>query len=118
MKRAQIKELAQSIAGGGFVSEKDAQWILNNFSRGDLKIFTRLLTQELKDKKVTASYAGNINEKDKERIISLFPDKDIEFNRDDENLGAGIKLEYRDFVLDYSVSGIIKRILNNIRESL
>lgn len=118
MKRAQIKELAQSIAVSGGISDNDMNWILKNFSRNDLKMFVRLLTQEMNEKKVVASYAGNMNDDDKNRIISLFPDKNIEFKRDDEGLGAGLKLEYSDFILDYSVSGIIKRILSNIRESL
>ncbi|MDR2426290.1 MAG: hypothetical protein LBD46_03820 [Endomicrobium sp.] len=118
MKRNQIREFAHSIAVYGYVSDKDAQWILNNFSRNDLKVFMRLLVQELKDRKVTAFYAGSINEEDKKRIILLFPDKEIEFKRDDENLGAGLKLEYSGFVLDYSISGITKRILSSIRESL
>lgn len=118
MKRAQIKELSQSIAVAGEISENDMNWILKNFSRNDLKIFVRLLTQEMKDRKVTASFSGNMSDEDKNRIISLFPDKNIEFKRDDEELGAGLKLEYSDFILDYSVSGIIKRILSSIRESL
>lgn len=118
MKRAQIKELAQSIAVTGGISDKDMNWILKNFSRSDLKMFIRLLTQEMKDRKVIASFAGNIGVEDKKRIISLFPDKNIEFKRNDEGLGAGVKLEYSDFILDYSVSGIIKRILSSIRESL
>ncbi|MCL1972821.1 MAG: hypothetical protein FWG57_07535 [Endomicrobia bacterium] len=118
MKRAQIKELAQSIAVYGEVSDKDMKWILDNFSRNDLKMLIKLLSYEIKERKVIASYAGNINEADEKRINSLFPQKNVEFKRDDENLGAGLKLEYGDFVLDYSVSGIIKRILSSIRESL
>ena len=48
----------------------------------------------------------------------MFPNKKILFKRDDENISGGVRFEYGDFVLDYSVSGIVKRILNDIRESL
>ena len=117
MKRAQIKELAQSIAVYGEVSDKDMKWIFDNFSRNDLKMLIKLISYEIKERKVIASHAGNINAADEKRIISFFPGKNVEFKRDD-NLGAGLKLEYGDFVLDYSVSGIVGRILSNIRENL
>lgn len=118
MKRAQIKELAESIAYYEELSDKDLSWIINNFSRQEKKLFMRLLAEAVKERNVTATFAGAISDSDKKKIVSLFPDKKIEFKRDDDSLGAGVKLEYSDFVLDYSVSGIIKRILNGIRESL
>ncbi|MCL2144367.1 MAG: hypothetical protein FWH43_02565 [Endomicrobia bacterium] len=118
MKRMQIKELAQSVAVYGGISDNGMRWIADNFSRNELKMFALILSNELRDRKVIASFAGNISKTDKNRIISLFPDKNVEFKRDDENLGAGLKLEYGDFVLDCSVSGIVERVLGNIKENL
>lgn len=117
MKRIRIEELAHSVAESGGISDGGVKWMLNNLSRKDLKLFLKLLKRKLGEGKVTASFAGNISGEDEKRIKSLFPGKSVEFRRDD-GLGAGLKLEYGDFVLDYSVSGIVKRILNGIRESL
>ncbi len=118
MKKAQIKELARSVIEHGGMSDKDMQWVLSKFSRQDLKLFARYLAAEAKNRKATAFFAGEISEQDKKRITSLFNGKQVEFKRDDENVGAGVRFEFGDYVLDYSVSGIVKRILSSIRESL
>lgn len=118
MKRAQIKEISESIVKAGGLSEKGLQWIFEHFSRNDLKLFMKLLSKDIKNKNVTASYAGDMDSIGKKKIETLFPGKNITFKRDDESLGAGVRLEYADYVLDYSVSGIVQRILNGIRESL
>ncbi|MDR0822556.1 MAG: hypothetical protein LBN20_02090 [Endomicrobium sp.] len=118
MKRSQIKELAQSIVKYDSASDNDVNWIFSKFSRKDLKLFMRLLEGETRQNSVIVSHAGAVSAEYKDKIISLFPNKKISFKRSDEELGGGLKIEYSDFVWDYSVSGIVKRILNNIRESL
>ena len=118
MKRSQIKELVNSIIKYDELNIKDLKWILANLSRQELKLFMRLLLKEIKDNSVTASFAGELSDINKKKIIAMFPNKKILFKRDDENISGGVRFEYGDFVLDYSVSGIVKRILNDIRESL
>jgi F-type H+-transporting ATPase subunit delta len=76
------------------------------------------LSKAIKYNSVTASFAGELSDVNKRKIIAMFPDKKILFKRDDKNIVGGMRLEYGDFVLDYSVSGIVGRILNGIRESL
>ena len=118
MKRAQIKEISGSIAGADGLSEKDLKWIFEHFSRKDLKLLMKLLSEDIKNKNVTAFFAGHIDDNNKKKVETLFPGKKVTFKRDDESLGAGVRFEYEDYVLDYSVSGMVKRILNGIRESL
>lgn len=118
MKISQIKELVDSIIKHDELSIKGLDWILSNLSRQELKVFMRLLSKEIKNSSVTASFAGELNDVNKRRITAMFPNKKILFKRDDENISGGVRFEYGDFVLDYSVSGIVKRILNDIRESL
>jgi F-type H+-transporting ATPase subunit delta len=118
MKRSQIKELVNSIVKYDELNIKDLEWILSNLSRQELKLFMRLLSKEIKDSSVTASFAGELSDTNKKKITAMFPNKKILFKRDDENISGGVRFEYGDFVLDYSVSGIVKRILNDIRESL
>jgi F-type H+-transporting ATPase subunit delta len=117
MKREQIKELARAAAEYGQMSEKDLDWLFSHLTKKELKYFINLLSWEIKNAKVSVSYAGTPTENDKKRIISLFADKKAEF-KEDSSLVAGVKFEYGDYVLDYSVSGMINKILENIRESL
>jgi len=118
MKISQIKELVESIVKYDELSGKDLEWLFSNFSRQDLRLFVHILSKEIKYNSVTASFAGELSDINKRRIIAMFPDKKISFKRDDKNIIGGVHLEYGDFVLDCSVSGIVKRILNGIRENL
>jgi len=118
MKRAQIRELAAAVAENGGMSDNDLQWVFKKFSRQELKSFAYLLSREMKDKSVTVFFAGEIGSGEKKRIENMFPGRNIEFKRDDAAVTAGLRFEYGDYVLDYSVSGIITRILNGIKESL
>ncbi|MDR3195454.1 MAG: hypothetical protein LBT58_01495 [Endomicrobium sp.] len=118
MKRSQIKELAKSIAEYDDLSEKDLNWVYSNLSRQELKTFVRLLSNEIKDKNVLATFAGELSGASKSKIEAAFPGKKITFKRDDAAVAGGVRFEYGDFILDYSVSGIARRILNVIKERL
>ncbi|MDR3253629.1 MAG: F0F1 ATP synthase subunit delta [Endomicrobium sp.] len=118
MKKSQIKELTESIAKYDELSEEDLKWIFSNLSRQELKLFIRLLSKEVKNSNVKVSFAGELSDEHKKKIAVMFPNKRILFKRDDESIAGGLHFEYNDFVLDYSVSGIVKRILNSIKESL
>jgi F0F1-type ATP synthase delta subunit len=118
MKIWQIKELAEAVAKDDSFSDKGLQWIFSNFSRAELKLFNRLLALEIKNNSVVVTYAGNMSDDNKNKIERMFSNKKILFKRDDEAIGGGASIEYGDFVLDYSVSGIIKRILSGIRDGL
>jgi F-type H+-transporting ATPase subunit delta len=118
MKRSKIRELTKSIVSYDELSTKDLEWVFSNLSRQELKLFVRLLSKEIKDNTVTASFVDELSCENKEKIKAMFPNKKILLKRDDKNIFGGVRFEYGDFVLDYSISGIIKRILNGIRENL
>ncbi|MDR0956473.1 MAG: F0F1 ATP synthase subunit delta [Endomicrobium sp.] len=118
MKRTQIKELAESVIKYNELSEKDLKWIYLNLSKRNIKLFLLLLSEEIKNSSVVVSFAGELSDVCKAKIIDMFPNKKIWFKRDDENIIGGMRFEYGDFVVDYSISGIIKRTLNEIREKL
>ncbi|MDR2812007.1 MAG: hypothetical protein LBB06_02735 [Endomicrobium sp.] len=118
MKRSQIKELAKSVVEYDELSEKDLNWVYSNFSRQEIKSFARLLSNEIKDKNVLATFAGELSVANKSKIESMFPGKKITFNRDDADVAGGVRFEYSDFILDYSISGIARRILNVIKARL
>jgi F-type H+-transporting ATPase subunit delta len=118
MKRSQIKELVKSIVEYDELSEKDLNWIYSNFSRQEIKIFIRLLSNEIKDKNVLVTFAGELSDANKNKIETMFLTKKITFKHNDADIVAGVRFEYSDFILDYSISGIAKIILNVIKERL
>jgi F-type H+-transporting ATPase subunit delta len=118
VKRSKIRELTKSIVKYDELSTKDLEWIFSNLSRQELKLFMRFLSREIKDNTVIASFAGELSYENKKKINAIFPNKKNLFKRDDENIFGGVRFQYGDFVLDYSISGMIKRILNGIKENL
>lgn len=118
MEKQQIKQIALSIIDNGDVSENVYNWIVNNFSKNDMKLFINYLRAAFKDKNVTVRYAGTPSQTVKEKIIKMFPGKSIVYVRDDKEIGAGVRIEFGDYVLDYTVTNMIIKIMKGIRESL
>ena len=118
MKKQQIKQLALSIVETGEISEDVSKWINSNLSKSELKLFVSYLSVALKDATVTVKYAGNPSQATKDKIQKMFPDKKIVYIRDDKEIGAGIKFEFGDYILDYTVTNMIVKIMKDLRESL
>jgi len=118
MEKQQIKQIALSIIQDGNVSEKVYDWIINNFSKNDMKLFINCLRTALKDKNVVVRYAGTPSDTVKEKITKMFPDKNLVYVRDDNQIGAGVRIEFGDYILDYTVTNMIIKIMKGIRESL
>lgn len=118
MKKQQIKQLALSIMETGEISPSVSEWINKNLSRGELKLFVGYLERALKEATVTVKYAGNPSQTTKEKIQKMFPDKKLVYVRADEEIGAGIKFEFGDYILDYTVTNMIVKIMKDLRESL
>ncbi|MDR1259895.1 MAG: F0F1 ATP synthase subunit delta [Endomicrobium sp.] len=118
MKKLQIKELTKSIVKHDEFSEENLKWVFENFSRKELKLFKCLLLKEIKNNNVTVSFTGKLNDENKTKINAMFPNRQILFKCNDKNIFGGLRFEYNDFILDYSISGILKKILNNIRERI
>ncbi|MDR2192314.1 MAG: F0F1 ATP synthase subunit delta [Endomicrobium sp.] len=117
MKRELIKELARSTAEYGEMSDEELNWLFARLSKKDLKLFINLLFWEIKNKKINVNYAGLMTRDYEEKINASFPNRRAEF-KEDPSLIAGVKFEYGDNILDYSVSGMINKILGNIKENL
>ncbi len=118
MKKQQIKQLALSIVEQGDISGDVSQWIFNNLQKSELKLFVNYLSSILKEATVVVKYAGDASPVIKNKIQKMFPDKKLVYIRDDEEIGAGIRFEFGDYILDYTVTNMILKIIKNIRESL
>jgi F0F1-type ATP synthase delta subunit len=118
MNRSQINALVEAIVKYDEFSEKALDWIYSNFSRQELKLFMRLLSKEIRNNNVTISFAGDLNDANRKKIATMFPNKKISFKHDNASIIGGMCFEYGDFVLDCSISGTLKRIVTIIKERL
>ena len=118
MKKQQIKQLALSIVETGEISQSVSDWINKNLSKSELKLFVNYLESALKAATVTVRYAGNPSQATKDKIAKMFPDKSLVYIRDDKEIGAGIRFEFGDYILDYTVTNMIVKIMKDIRENL
>lgn len=118
MKKQQIRKLAISIIEAGEISENVSQWIFKNLTKSEMKLLVSYMSCALKETTVVARYAGTPSTVTKEKIQKMFPDKKLVYIRDDKEIGAGIRFEFGDYVLDYTVTNMILKIMKDIRESL
>jgi F0F1-type ATP synthase delta subunit len=118
MKKFQIKKLAESIIKYDYLSNECFDWICNNFSKKDMRIFVCFLSKFINFYTVFVSFAGELNNVDIKEIKNIFKNKKIIFNRDDEHIISGICFKYNDFILDCSISYVVKNILKNIKKRL
>jgi F0F1-type ATP synthase delta subunit len=118
MKKEQIKKLAYSVVASREISENVSKWMLNNLSKADMKLFLRYFNNALREATVVAQYSGVLSEISKEKFQKMFPDKNIVFVRKDKEIGAGIKINFGDYILDYTISTMVEKIMKDIRENL
>lgn len=118
MKKEQIKKLAYSVIASEEISDTVSKWMLDNLSKADIKLFLRYLNNALREATVVAQYSGVLSEVSKNKFQKMFPDKKIVFVRKDEEVGAGIKINFGDYILDYTVSRMVEKIMKDIRENL
>ncbi len=118
MMKKQIKKLADLIVESGDVADNVVKWIFDNMSKSDMKLFLRYINNAERQKTAVVKYAGDLTEAAKNKIYGKFPGKRIVFVRRDEEIGAGIKINFGDYSLDYTVSGMIEKIMKDIRENL
>ena len=118
MKKQQIKQLAVSIIKSGEVTDEVSKWIFNNLTKNDIKILLSYMVASIKSNTVFVKYAGQASDTVKNKIQKMFPDKSIIYNRDDKDVVAGVKLEFGDYILDYTLYNMVDKIMKDIRESL
>lgn len=118
MKKLQIKQFAQSIVASDEISNDVVEWLLNNLTKAEMKLFVKYLALEIKEGTVVAKYAGQPSDIVQNKIQKIFQNKKIVYVRDDKEIGAGIKFEFGDYILDYTVSAMIVKIMKGIKERL
>lgn len=98
---------------GGDVKEDLAARVLADLSRAELKKFLAALRLELKRRVVHVGVAGEAGAGLDAAIARTWPGRTLRVRKDDA-LGAGVKVSAGDDVVDASVHGYIREIIEEL----
>jgi hypothetical protein len=102
-----------ALDAGGEVKDDVAARILSDLSRAELKKFLAALRLELKRRVVHVGVAGEAGAGLDAVIGRTWPGRTLRV-RKDEALGAGVKVSAGDDVVDASVQGYIREIIEEL----
>jgi hypothetical protein len=109
-----MNRLAQLVLGAdGQVDEQAASALLSGFTRAQLKEFLSALRREIRRRKVSVEVAGEPNGSVGAAMATRYPGRAVEVVRE-ENLGGGVKLRAGDDIVDASIRGYIKGIIEKL----
>jgi len=97
----------------GQVNDIAAADVIAGLSRSDLKKFLAALRTELKKRIVQVAVAGRRGITMEEVISAAYPGRRLEVEAD-ESLGAGVKVSVGDDVVDASVHGYIREMIEEL----
>ncbi|MGA2976947.1 MAG: F0F1 ATP synthase subunit delta [Spirochaetia bacterium] len=97
----------------GGVREDVAAQIVRGLSRSQLKQFLSSLRRELARRRVSVGMAGEAGAEVDAAMARRYPGRAVGINRD-ESLGAGMRLRAGDDIVDASVRGYIRDIIEKL----
>jgi hypothetical protein len=97
----------------GDVKDEVAARILEGLSRGELKRFLSAFRLELRRRVVQVAVAGRADGTVDRAIGRVYPGRALRVEKDDA-LGAGVKVSAGDDILDASVHGYIREIIEEL----
>ncbi len=101
------------LTADGQVDEQAASSVLSGFSRAQLKEFLGALRREITRRKVSVEVAGEPGGAVDAAMAERYPGRVVEVVRQ-ENLGGGVKLRAGDDIVDASIQGYIKGIIEKL----
>jgi F0F1-type ATP synthase delta subunit len=97
----------------GEIREDIAAQVLQDLSRSDLKRFLSALRRELKQRRVFVTLAGSPSAGMEEAISGSYGGRALSVERD-ETMGAGVRVRAGDDIVDASVRGYIRDIIEKL----
>ena len=97
----------------GDVKEGVAAMLLEHLSRSELKEFLAALRRELKRRHVYVSVAGEPGPTVSGAMAERFPGRALDVSRDD-SLGGGVRGSAGDDIVDASMRGYIRQIIEEL----
>ncbi len=109
-----MNRLAQlTFTADGQINEEIAAWVLQNLSRSQLKSYLSALRREMRRRRVFVALSGGKESEVGGQIGERYPGKELSVYRDDA-LGAGVKVSAGDDIMDASVKGYLRKLLEEI----
>ena len=105
--------VALALPPDGQVNDAVAAEILAGLSRSELKKFLAALRTELKKRIVQVAVAGRRGSTMEEVIAAAYPGRRLDVEND-ESLGAGVKVSAGDDIVDASVHGYIREMIEEL----
>jgi len=105
--------VALALAPDGQVHDEVASQLLSQLSRSDLKRFLAAFRIELKKRVVQVAVAGRPGTALAQAVAHAWPDRSLEVETD-ESLGAGVKVSAGDDIVDASVHGYIREMIEEL----
>jgi F0F1-type ATP synthase delta subunit len=97
----------------GTVREEIAGRILRDLSRSELKRFLTTLTREMARRRVDVALAGKATAAVGSTVADRYPGREVEVTQD-ELLGAGVRVRAGDDIVDASIRGYIRGIIEKL----
>jgi hypothetical protein len=101
------------LAPDGQVDEQDAASLLSGFTRAQLKAFLAALRRELLRRRVSVEVAGEAGPSVGAAMQGRYPGRAVEVLRQ-ESLGGGVRVSAGDDIVDASIQGYIKGIIEKL----
>src|SRR5271157_4680032 len=105
--------VALALAPDGQVNDEVAIKLLSQLSRSDLKKFLAALRIELKKRIVQVTVAGRPGPALEQAAARNWPGRRLDVETDD-SLGAGVKVSAGDDIVDASVQGYIREMIEEL----
>lgn len=113
MSTKDVKKLAKSFANAESLDKKSIDFVLK-LNRGDLKVFLSNYKLSLKKTTVTATSATELAGDDIKQLQTLYKGKRLVVKAD-KTLGAGIKVEDNDNIIDFTFKKYINDTIQNLK---
>ena len=105
-----------TLTAQGEVNEEIAVHILENLSRAQLKTYLSALRRLIHRRHVYVALSGGKENEVSGAMGERYPGRELSVYRDDK-LGAGVRVSAGDDIVDASVTGYLKELLQEIGEA-
>lgn len=113
MNSNKLKQLALAVANEEKVSKEVEKFILSELNKQELKEFVRFYKSAIQKKRVYVTSSCKLSSPTIGEIKELYKDKEI-IEHIDEKLGAGVKIQQDDIIVDYT----FRKYINDTIEKL
>ncbi|HVP17504.1 MAG TPA: hypothetical protein VMU36_00805, partial [Spirochaetia bacterium] len=109
-----VNKLAHlTFSADGEINEEIAVFVMQNLSRSQLKSYLSALRREMRRRRVYVALSGGKESDVSGQIGVRYPGRELSVSRDD-GLGAGVKVSAGDDIMDASVTGYLRELLEEI----